>query len=339
MARAKRTEWTEALSEDSAAALRKAKLPAWIQPQLATLTKERFSRDDWVYEPKLDGERCLAFGRKGKVDLLSRNKLKLNSSYPEVVESLEAQPHDAFLIDGEVVAFEGERTSFSKLQKRMHVPNASEALRRSVPVFYYVFDIVHLDGFGLAQLDLLGRKAALEHAFGFDGALRFMPHVVGEGEAYYEEACKRGWEGLIAKKIAARYVGGRTRDWLKFKCSYEQEFVIVGYTDPKGARSGFGALLVGYYDDDELRYAGKVGTGYGQKLLLELTEKLEKIETPEPAFAGKPPFRKGAHWVKPRLVAQVGFAEWTPDGKLRHPRFLGLRRDKKAKDVTRETAS
>jgi DNA ligase D-like protein (predicted ligase) len=334
-----RRDWTKALPKDAAGELRKARMPGWIQPQLATLTKERFSSDDWAYEPKLDGERCLAFGRKGSVELLSRNKLKLNASYPEVVEALERQPHDAFLIDGEVVAFEGERTSFSKLQKRMHVNNAGETLRRAVPVFYYVFDIVHLDGFGLTNLDLLGRKAALEHGFDFDGALRFMTHVVGEGESYYEEACRRGWEGLIAKKIAARYVGGRTRDWLKFKCSYEQEFVIVGFTEPKGTRSGLGALLVGVYEDGELRYAGKVGTGYSQKLLLELTERLEKIETLEPPFAGKPPVRKGAHWVKPRLVAQVGFAEWTPDGKLRHPRFLGLRRDKKAKDVIRETTS
>ncbi|HEX2196771.1 MAG TPA: ATP-dependent DNA ligase, partial [Actinomycetota bacterium] len=166
--------------------------------------------------------------------------------------------------------------------------------------------------------------------------LRFVSHVEEEGEAYYREACKRGWEGLIAKRAGSRYVRGRTKDWLKFKCSFEQELVIGGFTDPEGARSHFGALLLGYYEEGELRFAGKVGTGFTQKTLADLHARMVRLERPESPFSGKPPVRKGAHWLTPKLVAQIAFSEWTTDGKLRHPRFLGLRTDKKARDVVRE---
>jgi bifunctional non-homologous end joining protein LigD len=312
--------------EDAVKSLRKARQPAWVVPMLATLTKDYFSDPGWVFEPKLDGIRCIAYKRRDSVKLLSRNRLDLTPTYGAVASALAAQPGD-FVIDGEIAAVKGEVTSFSLLQQ-VH--------RQQVPVVYFCFDLMHLDGYDLTALPLTARKETLQRSVSFDEPLRFVSHVAEEGEAYYREACKRGWEGLIAKRATGRYAGGRSKDWLKFKCSFEQELVIGGFTDPEGARSHFGALLVGYYDGDELRYAGKVGTGFTQKTLADLHGRMARIERKGSPFAGKPPVRKGAHWLTPKLVAQIGFSEWTVDGKLRHPRFLGLRTDKKARDVVRE---
>ena len=312
--------------KDAAKALKKTRLPAWVEPMLATLTKDYFSDPAWVFEPKLDGIRCLAYKRGASVKLLSRNRLDLTPTYPAVAETLAAQPAD-FVADGEIAAVKGEITSFSLLQQ-VH--------RQQVPVVYFCFDLLHLDGYDLTALPLTVRKDLLRDSLAFDDPLRYVSHVEEEGEAYYREACKRGWEGLIAKRAGSRYGRGRSKEWLKFKCSFEQELVIGGYTEPDGARSHFGALLLGYYDGGELRYAGKVGTGFTQKTLADLGARMKPLERDESPFAGKPPVRKGAHWLEPKLVAQIGFSEWTTDGKLRHPRFLGLRTDKKAREVVRE---
>jgi bifunctional non-homologous end joining protein LigD len=314
------------LSPDQLKRVRKTRQPAWIDPMLATLTNDYFSDPEWVFEPKLDGIRCIAFKKGDRVVLLSRNKLDLTAAYIRVADALRKQEGD-FILDGELAAIEGDRTSFSLLQQARH---------QKVPLAYFVFDIPFVNGSDLRGVDLLGRKAALKAAIRFKAPLRFVSHIETDGEAYFEEACKRGWEGLIAKRAASTYVKGRTKDWLKFKCSNEQEFVIGGYTDPQGSRTGFGALLVGYYDNGELLYAGKVGTGFDHETLLELLARMKPLERDASPFAGDPPLRKGVHWLKPKLVAQVGFAEWTPDGRLRHPRFLGLRSDKKARDVVRE---
>ena len=316
----------ERVPPDLSKTLKRARQPAWIEPMLATLTKDYFSDRGWVFEPKLDGIRCLAYKRGSSVKLLSRNRLDLTPTYSTVSEALASQGPD-FVVDGEVAAVKGEITSFSLLQQ-VH--------RQKVPVVYFCFDLLHLDGYDLTALPLTARKELLEGSLGLDGPLRYVSHVEEEGEAYYREACKRGWEGLIAKRAAGRYVRGRSKDWLKFKCSFEQELVIGGFTDPEGARSHFGALLLGYYEGRDLRYAGKVGTGFTQRTLQDLHARMAPLERPEPPFAGKPPVRKGAHWLRPKLVAQIGFSEWTTDGKLRHPRFLGLRADKKARDVVRE---
>ena len=305
-----------------------ARQPAWVQPMLATLTRDHFSDPDWVYEPKLDGIRCLAFKKGGDVRLLSRNKLDLTGSYPKVAAALAKQAPD-FIVDGEVAAVEGDRTSFALLQ---------QAKRTTVPVIYFVFDVIHLEARDVTREPLLERKGLLKNALRFRSPLSFVNHIVEDGEAYYEEACKRGWEGLIAKRAAASYTKGRSKDWLKFKCSNEQELVIGGFTDPQGARHSFGALLVGYYDGKELRYAGKVGTGYDSRTLRELYDEMAPLERDTSPFAGKPPLRKNVHWIEPRLVAQVAFSEWTTDGRLRHPRFVGMRRDKSARDVRRESA-
>lgn len=305
---------------------------------LATLTEDRFSDPDWLYERKLDGERCLVFRSPDGVRLLSRNRKELNNHYPELVEALAEQTNQDFVVDGEIVAFEGNRTSFSRLQGRMQVNDPDAARRTGVKVFLYVFDVVHLDGQDLTGLPLRRRKALLRGALEYGGPLRFTPHRIGDGVAYWNEACRRGWEGVIAKRAAGPYVHGRSKDWLKFKCATAQEFVIGGYTDPQGSRVGFGALLIGYYEKGRLRYAGKVGTGYDRSMLERLSRQLAALEQDEPAFADGNLPRSRVHWVKPQLVGQVAFSEWTRDGQLRHPSFQGLREDKPPQEVVRERA-
>jgi bifunctional non-homologous end joining protein LigD len=308
----------------------------WVPPMLATLTEERFSRKGWLFEPKLDGERCLAFGHCGTLRLLSRNQMRLNEKYPEIVDAFRSQRTTAFVADGEIVTFDAGVTSFAKLQQRMQVVNPSLDLRRAVPVWLYLFDLLYVDRYDTRQVPLHYRKRLLRRAFHFHDSLRFTEHRETEGQAYYRDACLRGWEGVIAKNGDSVYVSGRTRDWLKFKCVHEQEFVIGGYTDPRGGRVGFGALLVGVYQRGRLVYAGKVGTGFDHTTLQRLGKQLAQWETAISPFAGDGLPRSGVHWVKPRLVAQIGFSEWTASGKLRHPRFIGLREDKEPKEVVKE---
>jgi DNA ligase D-like protein (predicted ligase) len=303
---------------------------------LATLTKTYFSDPKWIFERKLDGERVLTFVKRGKPRLFSRNRIELNGNYPELVEAFERCAGSNLITDGEVVAFEGNQTSFAKLQPRMMTRNPDEALRTGVRIFYYLFDLLYVDGYDVRALPVRDRKKLLRDAIDFEDPLRFTTHRVGKGEAYHDEACRKGWEGVIAKRGDSPYVSGRSKDWLKFKCVSDQELVIGGFTEPGGSRAGFGALLVGYNEGGKLRYAGKVGTGYNTQLLRDLRAKLDAIEQDTSPFADRVR-EKDARWVKPKLVAQIGFTEWTRDGRLRHPRFLGLRSDKKARDVVRET--
>jgi bifunctional non-homologous end joining protein LigD len=317
------------------------KPPSWVEPQLATLTRERFSDPDWIFERKLDGERCLAFAGSSGSRLMSRARRDITSTFPEIARALDAQRHGELVVDGEIVAFDGKQTRFGRLQQRLGQAHPEESLLRKVPVFYYVFDMLYADGRDTRPLPLRERKALLRDAISFGGPIRFTAHRNRDGEDFYAQACRDGWEGLVAKRADAPYQGGRDRDWLKFKCENGQEFVIGGYTDPQRSRVGFGALLLGYYDrDGGLVYAGKVGTGFDRKTLLSLHDRLARLERANPAFRrGRLPSPRGVHWVEPRLVGQVGFSEWTDDGQLRHPRFQGLRDDKKAADVVREIPS
>ena len=308
---------------------------SWSPPMLATLTHQHFSSPDWIYERKLDGERVIAVRPGRSAELYSRNHLRIDGAYPEVAEALNRQDAGDFTVDGEVVAFEGSRTSFARLQRRMQTRDPEQARRTGVAVYYYVFDVVHIDGHDITQLPLRWRKRLLRKLFTYADPLRFTTHRNTEGERFHAEACRKGWEGLIAKRAESIYVHKRSTDWLKFKCVNSQEFVIGGYTDPAGSRVGFGALLIGYYDDGEFRYAGKVGTGFDERTLRDLDERLRRLETSESPFADKVPGRD-VHFVKPELVCEIGFTEWTVDGRLRHPRFLGLRRDKKPREVVRE---
>jgi DNA ligase D-like protein (predicted ligase) len=302
---------------------------------LATRTEDRFSRDGWIFERKLDGVRAVSsVGDSGPV-LWSRNRKKMNAGYPELEAALASRVRDEIVVDGEIVAFEGNRTSFERLQPRIHLTDARRVAASDVTVYYYLFDILEYAGYDLTRLPLRTRKKVLRHSVDFADPLRLSRHRNGAGEEYYRRACERGWEGVVAKRAGSAYRHGRSKDWLKFTCSASQELVIGGFTEPRGSRRGFGALLVGYYQGEDLRYAGKVGTGYAESLLRSLRSQLDAIEVRSRPF-GETVTEQGAHWVEPRLVAQIGFSEWTDEGKLRHPRFLGLRQDKKAKDVVRE---
>src|SRR5262249_41612536 len=258
--------------------LRRSEQPAWIAPMLATLTNERFSREGWLFEEKYDGERCLVFRRGRELSLYSRNRKRLNEKYPELVEAFLHQDATNFIVDGEIVAFKGDVTSFAQLQQRMSVQRPSPELIRRFPVWLYLFDLIYLHQYDIRQVPLRYRKELLRDAFEFRTSLRFTEYRKKEGERYYRHACRRGWEGIIAKNGDGAYVSRRTRDWLKFKCAKEQEFVIVGYTDPKGSRIGFGALLVGFYRGKELVYAGKVGTGFDTEMLARLSKQLARLE-------------------------------------------------------------
>jgi bifunctional non-homologous end joining protein LigD len=306
------------------------------EPMKATLSDRPFDDPAWVFERKLDGIRATVRRDGGEVTLTSRTGKSLSSAYPELVEALEAEPATEFAADGEIVAFEGSRTSFEKLQGRMGIHEPRLARLSGIPVFLYLFDLLEFDGHDLTGLPLRQRKAALRRAFSFHGPVRYTPHRNEHGEELFREACAKGWEGLIAKRADSPYVHSRSRDWLKLKCSFEQELVIGGFTPPQGSRQRFGALLVGYHEDGELRYAGKVGTGFSEPILRDLGDRLESLEVADPPFARGTGLPRNARWVEPELVAQVAFGEWTRDGKLRHPRYLGLREDKPAAEVVRE---
>jgi bifunctional non-homologous end joining protein LigD len=275
--------------------------------------------------------------RNGKnLRLLSRNKKLLNATYPELVGPLAKQTPESYIADGEIVAFQDNVTSFSQLQRRMQVRDPDEARRRGVEVFYYFFDLLYLNGYDLREVPLIYRKDLLRQTFAFRDPLRFTAHREREGEAYWRKACRKGLEGVIAKRASSAYVSKRSRDWLKFKCWAEQEFVVGGYTEPKGQRIGFGALLLGYYEGDRLLYAGRVGTGFDTEHLINLGRELSSMQTDKSPFAEEVRAGKGVHWVRPKLVAQVSFTEWTPDGKLRHPPVFGHSQRQGAREVVRE---
>src|SRR3954449_44990 len=249
--RARRTAAATSRHDIALSALPQAAAPRKASAMKAVLTDERFSDPAWIYERKLDGIRCLAFKGDEGVQLRSRNDLSLNGRFPEIVAALEADAVRNVVLDGEVVAFDGPQTSFSRLQQRAERPT---------PVFLYAFDVLHLHGMDVRRLPLRARKSLLRRALAFHGPVRLTPHRNRDGEALYREACRKGWEGVIAKRADSPYTSARSRDWLKFKCSAEQELVVGGYTPPPGSRTELGALLLGHYEGDRLRYAGKVGT-------------------------------------------------------------------------------
>ncbi len=294
----------------------------------AVLSDEPFSDPAWIFERKLDGVRCIAHRDRGGVRLLSRTDRDMSAQYSEVSKALRSDPCPDFVVDGEVVALDSRGiTSFSRLQRRG---------KERVAIYLYVFDLLRLEGSDLRDLPLRERKRQLRAALRFDDPIRFTPHRNEVGERLYEEACRKGLEGVIAKRADSPYRATRSRDWLKLKCHAEQELVIGGFTAPQGSRTDFGALLVGHFDGDTLRYAGKVGTGFDRSTLAELGGQLRDLESEDNPFADVHPIPRGTHWVAPQLVAQIGFTEWTRDGRLRHPRYLGLRDDKPARQVVRE---
>jgi DNA ligase D-like protein (predicted ligase) len=310
-----------------------------IRLMLATLTDRRDFDGDWLLERKYDGERCVARKDGNHVHLESRNGRDLTQVYPEVRDAVASQSSDHVVLDGEVVAFEGEQTSFARLQQRLGSSNPTAEQLKTYPVVYCVFDLLAEGDEDLTRLPLTERRGRLLAAVEPRMALQPTEAWSGDSVKRFEAACQAGWEGLIAKRSDALYVPGRSKDWLKLKCLWEQEFVVGGYTDPTGSRSDFGALLVGYYENGGLRYAGKVGTGYTRATLADLGGRLRGMHVGDSPFVEVRPVPRGTHWVRPELVAQIGFAEWTNDARLRQPRFLGLRDDKSAGEVVRERPS
>jgi bifunctional non-homologous end joining protein LigD len=302
-------------------ATRVGKMPAWLEPMAATLTQERFAGPEWLFERKFDGIRLLAYKRGNDVELFSRNHLPQH--LPSVAKAIAQLPVKDAILDGEV-AWDGTSS-------------------------YHVFDVLWINGKNVTQLPLEERRAILK-SLPFRAPMKRVELL--EDPNPWERARREGWEGVIAKRRGSIYEHRRSKQWLKLKVEASQELVVGGFTDPEGARVGLGALLVGYFepstssgspraksrgDGDDLVFAGKIGTGFNTKLLLELREKLDAIEIAKPPFTraiGLPRLR--AHWVKPKVVVQVSFMEWTVHGKLRHPRLIGVRYDKKPREVVRE---
>jgi ATP-dependent DNA ligase len=281
-------------------------MPDWLEPMAATLTQERFTGSDWVFERKFDGIRLLAYKHGADVRLYSRNRLPQH--LPDVAAAVARLPVDDVVLDGEMT-WDGRSA-------------------------YHVFDVLWLDGHAVTALPLEERRTLLAR-LPFEAPMQRVG-LIDDPEPW-DRARREGWEGVIAKRRGSLYEHRRSTLWLKMKCELAQAFVVGGFTDPQGSRAGLGALLVGYYDGDDFVFAGKLGTGFDTKLLLDLRTRLDATELPASPFTmakGLP--RQGAHWVRPELVVQVGFIEWTVHGKLRHPRLLGMRADKSPRDVARE---
>lgn len=307
------------------------------RPQLAILVATPPDGDEWVHEIKLDGYRIGCRLRAGRATLISRNGKDWTVSFPDITAAAAALPITDGLLDGEVcIVLPDGRTSFQMLQNAFSGGTAGGTL------VYFVFDLLRLDGERLQALPLVERKARLRKLIGRrkTGRVRYAEHLEGDGRAFFNQACRLGLEGIISKRASEPYRPGRHGDWLKTKCVLEQEFVVGGFTDPEGSRAGIGALLIGYYEGGSLVFSGKVGTGFSHKVAVDLRRKLEAIALKTCPFDPPPerPIAKAAHWVKPKLVCQVVFTEWTGDGKIRHPSFQGLRSDKKPAEVTRERA-
>lgn len=311
-------------------------LPPFIEPQLATLVDQAPEGDDWLHELKFDGYRILARLEKGQARLLSRRENDWTAKFVSIQKAVEALPIKSAMIDGEVaVPMADGRTSFQALQSALGGAKSD--------LFYYVFDLLYLDGADLTGEPLEARKAALKALVARAPAgtrLRFSDHVIGQGRAFFAQAAARQLEGIVSKRRDQPHHRGRSSGWLKIKAIQRQELVIAGFTDPEGSREALGAILVGYYDPaGALIFAGKVGTGFSQKLLRELRQRLAPLEQEDCPFAEEPPTAmvgRNPHWVRPELVGEVAFSEWTHDGRLRHPSFQGLREDKAARDVRRE---
>jgi len=323
------------IAVSAAEGARKSELPAMLTPKLAMLVDSIPEGDGWLHELKYDGYRMVCRIERGKVRVYSRNGKEWTNALPQIAAAIARLKVKSAWIDGEVaVVLPDGRTSFQKLQNAL-----SEAPRADLA--YFVFDVPFLDGYDLRAVPLLERKRLLRQIVpDADATLRFGVEVQGSGDQVFAQLCKLGFEGAVSKRIDSTYQEGvRNREWVKVKCGKRQEMVIGGFTDPQGSRNGFGALLLGVYEaDGTLRYSGKVGTGFDDRLLTSLRKQLDKLEQKTPPFANPPRGyeARGAHWVKPTLVGEVSFTEWTHDGTLRHPSFEGLRADKVATDVVRE---
>jgi len=302
---------------------------------LATLGEQPFSGKEWIFELKYDGVRVMAERDGERVTLYGRNGQNITARYPELIEPLRMLPAERFVIDGEIVAFDEEgRPSFQRLQARMHLtqPRDVKQAAAAVPVAGIFFDCLAADGYDLRRLPLLKRKNCLRLFVPAIGPVRYGDHVHEDGEAFYEAASTARLEGIVAKKAASPYAGGRSREWIKIKCLRTQLFVIGGYTAPQGSRGHFGALHLGLYDGERLVYVSRVGTGFDERLLKQIWSQLQPIRRQKSPFEAGTPTGRGHSWVEPTLVCEVRYSEWTQDGGIRHPVFVGIKEGARPED-------
>ena len=307
-------------------------LPAFVAPQLATLVSAAPAGDEWLHELKVDGYRILCRIARGRSQLLSRNGNDWTTRFAPVASAAAGLSMREGLLDGEVAVLRPDgTTSFNALQNLLEGRATGELV-------YVVFDLLHRDGVDLRGAGLEARKRALAAVVppGARGVVRYSEHTVGGGDVFFRAACGLGLEGIVSKRRDASYRSGRDTTWLKTKCLREQEFVIGGFTEPEGARVGLGALLLGVHEDGRLRYVGRVGTGFSTSTAQALRRQLDRLARAQSPFGDRTTGVPRPRWVRPALVAEVAFTEWTPDGRLRHPSFKGIRQDKSPADIVRE---
>jgi bifunctional non-homologous end joining protein LigD len=314
-------------------AARKARMPEIIHPMLATLVDEPFSDPDWIFETKWDGFRSVCFVSKGKARFVSRNQIEMTPQYPELTNIPKQIDAKEAILDGEIVALdEHGRPQFQLLQNKLRIRSGSYANARTAQLVYFAFDLLYLDGYDLMGCPVVERKARLEQILHPASFIKYSDHLESEGEAFFREIAKFRLEGMIAKRAASKYAQKRTADWLKVKTVQRSEVVVGGYTQPRGARSHFGSLVMGLYREGKLHYVAHVGGGFNEQKLREIHKLLQPLKTDKCPFVVKPKTNEPVQWVKPKLVAEVKFSEWTADERMRHPVFFGLREDKKPQD-------
>ncbi len=312
---------------------RAARMPAVIQPMLATLVDDPFSNAEWIFETKWDGFRSVCFVKNGKSRFVSRNQIDMTPQYPELVNVAKQVAAKEAILDGEIVALDKDgMPRFQLLQPRVGRKSGLEALRGHGHIVYYVFDLLYLDGQDLMSCPVVERKAALAQILRPASFIKLSEHIAGDGQAFFKQIEKFHLEGMIAKRATSPYVQKRSKDWLKVKTVQRSEVVIGGYTKPRGSRSHFGALVAGLYRDRELHYVAHVGGGFNHRTLAQIHKLMQPLKTEKSPFVDAPKTNEPVQWVKPKLVAEVKFSEWTADRRLRHPVFIGLREDKKPGD-------
>ena len=308
-----------------------------VTPMLATLADAPFDDKHWAFEIKWDGIRAIATIAGDRLRLVSRNGISQLAQFPELEDIPKAFRVDHLVVDGEIVTFDKKgRSSFQRLQPRLNRRKSDPRLAREAPAVYVVFDLLQLGDTDVRSRPLDVRQAVLRKVLKTTARVRLSRRVVGKGRALFARARRLGLEGIMAKRRDSTYQPRRSRDWLKIKTVKRQEVVIGGWTEPQGSRTQFGALLVGYYRDGKLQYAGRVGGGFTQATLREVMAKLVPLRTARSPFVDVPKSNEVMHWVRPRLVAEVKFGEWTTGGLMRQPIYLGLRTDKAARTVVRE---
>ena len=314
-------------------AARKIRMPAIIKPMLATLVDDPFSDPEWIFETKWDGFRSVCFIKNGNARFVSRNQIEMTPQYPELAGVPQQVDAKEAILDGEIVALDKDgMPKFQLLQNKLRIRSGSYAHASKAQLVYFVFDLLYLDGYDLMNCSVVERKAKLAEILRSSNFIKLSEHVEGEGKEFFRHIEKFHLEGMIAKRAASKYVPKRTTDWLKVKTIMRSEVVVGGYTQPRGTRSHFGSLVCGLYRDRKLHYVAHVGGGFNEQKLSAIYKLMQPLKTSQSPFVDAPKTNEPVQWLKPKLVAEVKFSEWTAENRLRHPVFVGLREDKKPTD-------